>query len=82
MHHNYKTGDRLFDSWFADSITELLLKFAKLRNRSSQFFTVSFKLEELILIRELTDLHKQLYPTSYESIVLQEYIINPVLALV
>lgn len=81
-YHANTTGDRLFDLFWSETITELLLKFAKLRNRSSAFITVNFKLDELIILRELHELNAQINPAGYETIVLQEYVINPVLRLV
>lgn len=73
LHMKVKIGDFLFDTWFYETCSEILLKIAKLRHRKSKKITVNFSLEQCLIIRELNEMHERLFPGSYENLMMQEY---------
>lgn len=75
-HMSKKIGDALFDTWFYEVCSELLLKLATYRNRKSKFVKISFSLEQCLVIRELHELHTALFPQSLETLLVREYFAN------
>lgn len=80
-HINHATGDAIYDIFIKETLTDLLLRFAKYRHRSAKPFKINFQLFEVIAIREITDRHRQILPNCFELIMLDEYFFHPLLKL-
>lgn len=73
---NLSTEDTFYNLFVRETLTDLLLRLARYRNRTQKKIKLSFALGELIVIREITDLHRTKYPDSYEVIMLDNYLLN------
>lgn len=78
QHHS---GDNLFDYWLRDNVEAMLLKLAKLRNKTAKNFTVSFNLTEIMLVREIKDIRILTTPHAPEVLFINQFILTPALSL-
>lgn len=78
----HRSGDNLFDYWLRDNVENLLLKLAKLRNKTARKFSISLNLTEIILVREITDIRILTAPEAPEVLFSKEYILTPALSFI
>jgi len=79
---NVNTPDSFYNFWLKDTLQELLLKLARYRNKAAKAFKITFNLPELLAIREALEILQQLQPATYESLLVNTEIIQPLNKLV